>query len=95
MISKNDQRIYVDIRKNAIGQEYDYTTSCLLDYVYFKNYYKMIAIDLSNNKQLIQKLSNKLILLEIYNHFYNILRLIDVLLRFPFITNETMGDYYL
>ena len=95
MISKNDQRIYVDIRKNAIGQEYDYTTSCLLVYVYFKNYYKMIAIDLSNNKQLIQKLSNKLILLEIYNHFYNILRLVDVLLRFPFITNETMGDYYL
>ena len=28
------------------GQGDDYTTGCLLD-VYFKNYYKMIAIDLS------------------------------------------------
>ena len=25
----------------------DCTTDCLLDYVYFKNYYKIIAIDLS------------------------------------------------
>ena len=25
----------------------DYTTGCLLHYVYFKHYYKMIAIDLS------------------------------------------------
>ena len=24
----------------------DYTTGCLLDYIYFKNYYKMIAVDL-------------------------------------------------
>ena len=29
----------------------DYTTGCLLDYSYFKDYYKMIAIDLS--KQLV------------------------------------------
>ena len=32
----------------------DCATDCLLDYVYFKNYYKMIAIDLSTssfNKQ--------------------------------------------
>ena len=31
------------------GQGDDYTTDFLLDYRYFKNYYKMIAIDL--NKQ--------------------------------------------
>ena len=31
----------------------DYTTGCcLLDYVYLKNYYKMIAIDLSKQEAL-------------------------------------------
>ena len=30
----------------------DYTTGCLLDYPYFKNYYKMITIDLSKQKSL-------------------------------------------
>ena len=30
----------------------DHTTSCLLDYVYFKNYYKMTAIDLSKQQAL-------------------------------------------
>ena len=32
------------------GQVDDYTTGCLLDYVYFKNYYKMIVIDLSKQQ---------------------------------------------
>ena len=31
----------------------------------------------------------------IYNHFYNILRLFDVLPNFPFTTSEMMHDYYL
>ena len=39
-------KTYENIRKIAIGQGDDYTTGCLLDYPYFKNYYKMIAIDL-------------------------------------------------
>ena len=30
-----------------------------------------------------------------YNQFHNILRLFDVLPNFPFITSETIGDYYL
>ena len=30
-----------------------------------------------------------------YNHFHNILRLLDVLPNFPFTASETMGDYYL
>ena len=30
----------------------DYTASCLLDYVYFENYYKMTAIDLSKQQAL-------------------------------------------
>ena len=36
----------------ATGQGDDQTTSCLLDYGYFKNYYKMIAIDLSKQQAL-------------------------------------------
>ena len=38
---------YENIRKIATGQGYDYTTGCLLEYIYFKNYCKMIAVDLS------------------------------------------------
>ena len=39
-------------RKIATGQEDDYTTGCLLDYPYFKDHYKMIAIDLSKQQTL-------------------------------------------
>ena len=45
-----DQRInsnlktYENIRRIATGQGDDYTTDCLLDYSYYKNHYKMIAI---------------------------------------------------
>ena len=41
-----------NIRKITTGQGYDYTTGCLLDYIYFKKYYKMIAIDLSKQQAL-------------------------------------------
>ena len=47
---KNDNITYENIWKIAIGQEDDYTTGCLLDYDYFKNYYNMIAIDLSKQQ---------------------------------------------
>ena len=30
----------------------DYTTGCLLDYTYLKDHYKMIAIDLSKQREL-------------------------------------------
>ena len=43
----NDTKTYENIRKIATGQGDDYTTGCLLDYPYFKENYKMIAIDLS------------------------------------------------
>ena len=36
----------------ATGQGDDYPTGCLLDYHYFKNYYKMVAIDLSKQEAL-------------------------------------------
>ena len=41
-----------NIRKIATGQGDDYTAGCLLDYSYFKDRYKMIAIDLSNRQVL-------------------------------------------
>ena len=43
---------YDEIRKIATGQGDDYTTGCLLDYQYFKDYYNLIAIDLSKQKEL-------------------------------------------
>ena len=44
--------IYENIRKIATGQGDDYTTGCLLDYFYFKDHYRMIAIDLSKQQAL-------------------------------------------
>ena len=49
---KNDFKTNDNIRKIAIGRGDDYTTGCLLDYNYFKNHYKLIAIDLSKEQKL-------------------------------------------
>ena len=49
---KIDKVTYENIRKIATGQGDDYTTGCLLDYTYFKKYYKMITIDLSKQQAL-------------------------------------------
>ena len=49
---KNDKTTYENIRKIATGHWDDYTTGCLLDYIYVKNYYKMIAVDLSKQQAL-------------------------------------------
>ena len=35
---KNDKVTYENIRKIATDQGDDYTTGCLLDYIYFKKY---------------------------------------------------------
>ena len=43
---------YENIRKIATGQGNYYTSDCLLDYNYFKNYYKLIAINLSKQQVL-------------------------------------------
>ena len=40
------------IRKTATGQGDDYTTGCLLDYQYLKDYYNLTAVDLSKQKEL-------------------------------------------
>ena len=49
---KNDKVTYENIRKITTGQGDDYTTGCLLDYTYFKKYYKMIVVDLSKQQAL-------------------------------------------
>ena len=43
---------YDEVRKVSTGQGDDYTTGCLLDFVYFKNNYRLIAADLSKQKAL-------------------------------------------
>ena len=45
-------KTHKNIRNIATGQGDDYTTGCLLDYPYFKDHYKMIAIDLSKQQAL-------------------------------------------
>ena len=50
--NKNDQITYDNIRKIATDQGDDYTTGCLLDYLYFKENYKLTAIDLSKQQKL-------------------------------------------
>ena len=49
---KNNKVTYDNIRKIATGQGDDYTTGCLLDYPYFADTYKMIAVDLSKQHAL-------------------------------------------
>ena len=58
---KSNLRTYDNIQKFAIGQRDDYTTDCLLDYIYFNKYCKMIAIN-KKHLMLIQKQYKKLIL---------------------------------
>ena len=47
---KNNIRRCKNIRKIAAGQGDDYTTCCLLDYLYFKENNKLIVIDLSKQQ---------------------------------------------
>ena len=49
---KNNKVTYENIRKIATGQGDDYTTGFLLDYPYFTDTYKMIAVDLSKRQAL-------------------------------------------
>ena len=49
---KNNKIIYDNIRKISTGQGDDYTAGCLLDYPYFADTYKMIAVDLSKQQAL-------------------------------------------
>ena len=49
---KNNKVTYENIRKIATGQGDDYATGCLLDYSYFGDTYKMIAVDLNKQQAL-------------------------------------------
>ena len=49
---KNDKITYENIRKIFTGQGGNYTFDCLLDNTYFRDVYKMIAIDLSKQQAL-------------------------------------------
>ena len=48
-------RTYDNIRKIATDQGNDYTTGCLIDCPYFKEYYKPIAIDARKQQKLYGK----------------------------------------
>ena len=43
---------YDEVKKLSTGYGDDYTTGCLLDYAYFKDNYRLIAVDLSKQKAL-------------------------------------------
>ena len=43
---------YDEVRKVSTGHGDDYTTGSLLDYAYFKDNYRLIAVDLSKQKTL-------------------------------------------
>ena len=43
---------YDEVRKISTGKGDDYTTSCLLDFAYFKKKYKITVADLSKQKAL-------------------------------------------
>ena len=49
---KDKKVTYENIIKVATGKRDDYTTGCLLDYPYFIDNYKMIAIDLYRQQAL-------------------------------------------
>ena len=61
---QNYLKTYDNIRRTSTGQGDDYTTDCLLCYIYFKEHYKMITIDLSKQKNQMLIKSNTA------NHFY-------------------------
>ena len=48
----DDTKAYENIRKTETGKGDDYTIRCLLEYPYFRENYKMIAIDLSTEQAL-------------------------------------------
>ena len=49
---ESDIEKYRKLKEVMIGKGEDYTTGCLLDYNYFKEHYKLVAVDLSKQKEL-------------------------------------------
>ena len=48
----SDIKQYKEIKKLTTRQGEDFTTGCLLDYEYIKHHYRLIAVDLSTQKEL-------------------------------------------
>ena len=49
---ESDIEKYRELKKVMIGKGEDYTTGSLLDYNYFKDHYKLVAVDLSREKRI-------------------------------------------
>ena len=49
---QSDIEKYREFKKVMIGKGEDYTTGSVLDYNYFKKHYKLVAVDLSKQKEL-------------------------------------------
>ena len=49
---ERDINKYKELKKVMTGKGEDYTTGSLLDYNYFKKHYKLVAVDLSKQKEL-------------------------------------------
>ena len=49
---ESDTEKYRELKRVMIGKGEDYTTGSLLDYDYFKKHYKLVAVDLSKQKEL-------------------------------------------
>ena len=49
---ESDIEKYRELKKVTIGKGEDYTTGSLLDYDYFKKNYRLVAVDLSKQKEL-------------------------------------------
>ena len=49
---ESDIKKHRELKKVMIGKGEDYTTGSLLDHNYFKKYYKLVAVDLSKQKEL-------------------------------------------
>ena len=49
---ESDNEQYRELKKVMIGKGEDYTTGSLLDYDYFNKHYKLVAVDLSKQKEL-------------------------------------------
>ena len=65
---ESDIEKYRELKKVMIGKEKDYTTGSLLNFNYFDKHYKLVAVDLSKQKELdadprtIQQIENKYML---------------------------------
>ena len=49
---ESDIEKYRELKKGMIGKGEDYTTRSLLDYNYYDKHYKLVAVDLSKQKEL-------------------------------------------